>query len=86
MTPAEIDEKTRAILTNDFKVPAEKIADDATFRGTMGLDSLDVVDFIMMMQQDFAFKAPLESYRELDTYAQLVAFVTKILADKAKTQ
>ena len=79
MTREQVAEKIRDILADDFKVAREKITDDATFRGTLGLDSLDVVDFILLLQKDFGYKAPTESYQQLDSFADLVDFVaTKV--------
>ena len=76
MTREQIAEKIRDILADDFKVAREKVTDDATFRGTFGLDSLDVVDFILLLQKDFGYKAPTESYQQLTCFADLVDFVS----------
>ncbi len=75
MTKEEIRDKVAAILQNDFDVPAAKITDEATFRGTFGLDSLDIVDFILLLQKDFGFKAPTEAYQEIQNVGMLVDFV-----------
>jgi acyl carrier protein len=79
MTRSEIRDKISAILESDFDVPAEKVTDDATFRGTFGLDSLDIVDFILLLQKDFGFKAPTEAYQEIQNVAMLVDFVNEKL-------
>ncbi len=80
MTREEIDQHIRQILQQDFRVPADQITPAATFRGSFHLDSLDVVDFILLLQKDFGYKAPMESYRELDSYGRLVDFVARTLA------
>jgi len=82
MTKADIATKISGILINDFQVAKDKINDEATFRGSFGLDSLDIVDFIMLLQKDFGFKSSLESYRELHSYGKLVAFVDKTVNPK----
>ena len=83
MTHEEIRQKIADILTQDFNVPAARIADDATFRGTFGLDSLDIVDFILLLQKDFGFKAPSESYQDVQHVGMLVEFVSQKLAARA---
>ncbi len=77
MSKDEIRQKIANILSNDFDVPEAKITDDATFRGTFGLDSLDIVDFILLLQKDFGFKAPTEAYQEIQNVAMLVDFVAE---------
>lgn len=63
------------ILTDDFRVDPAVIRDDADFRAAMGLDSLDVVDFILLLQKDFGYKAEPHAYHGVDTVAKLVAFL-----------
>ncbi len=75
MNCEQIEDKIRGILVDDFKVPTDAVSGQATFRGTFRLDSLDIVDFILLLQKDFGFKAAQESYRELDNFAKLVDFV-----------
>ena len=71
----EIRQQLAKILVEDFGVPKDNIHDDATFRASFGLDSLDIVDFILLVQKDFGYKAPTESYSNLATFADLVKFV-----------
>lgn len=71
----EIREQIASILSENFAVDAASVTGDATFRGTLGLDSLDVVDFVFFLQQGFGFEAQLADYRDLHTVKDLVAFV-----------
>jgi acyl carrier protein len=83
VTREEIKQKITDILTQDFGVPEERVTDDATFRGSFALDSLDIVDFILLLQKDFGFKAPSESYQDVQNVATLVDFVAGKLASEA---
>lgn len=70
-----IREKIATILGENFAVSSDAISDDSTFRGSLGLDSLDVVDFVFFVQQGFGFEAQLADYRNLHTVKDLVGFV-----------
>jgi len=83
MTRDEIDTKLRGILTNDFRVPAVSVSTSATFRGDLKLDSLDIVDFIMLLQKDFGFKSSLESYAHIQSFGELLTFVDGVVNRKA---
>lgn len=71
----EILTRVARILHDDFKVAEDKVTPQATFGGTFGLDSLDIVDFIFFLQKEFGIKAELEDYRDLHTVRKLVDFV-----------
>lgn len=75
MTRSEIEAKLREILVNDFRVAPEKVTNDATFRGTLGLDSLDAVDFIYLATTAFSIKKDLEAFRELHTFAKVTDYI-----------
>jgi len=67
--------KLRSILVEDFSVPADKITPSATFRGTLGMDSLDAVDLIFFVESAFGYKARVHDYRDLHSVEALVDFV-----------
>jgi acyl carrier protein len=75
MTNADVLSTLREILERDFKIPADKVTPEATFRGTLGMDSLDVVDLIFFLEKAFALNAGLEAYRELHSVRKLCDFV-----------
>ncbi len=82
MTREEVEAKVKQILMEDFKVREAAITADATFRGAFRMDSLDIVDFILLLQKDFGYKVPAERYRELDSYKRLVDFVEQMVREK----
>lgn len=65
----------KEILQRDFAIAPEKVTAEATFRGTLGMDSLDIVDLIFFLEKAFALNAGLEAYRELHTVRKLCEFV-----------
>ncbi len=75
MTKDEVLAKVRDILATDFAIPPDKVVPEATFRGTLGLDSLDAVDLVFFVEQAFDMKAGLHAYRELVTVSRLVEFI-----------
>lgn len=77
MTPDEVRAKIAAILSENFNISKGSVTPEATFRGTLGLDSLDVVDFVFFVQQAFGYEAKLAAYRDLHTVGDLIAFIGK---------
>jgi acyl carrier protein len=83
MTRDEVKAKLTEILVSDFRVPAEIVKDDATFRGTLGMDSLDAVDFTYMVKKTFGIDGDLTGFKDLHTVGNVVAHVVEKLATQA---
>ena len=83
MTSAEVLASLRALLAEDFKIPAAKVTPEATFRGNLGMDSLDAVDLIYLVGKTFGIKATVEQFKDLHSVEKVVAFV---VAKKAAQQ
>ena len=80
MTDAEVLAKIREILQTDFKVPESKITPQATFRGTLGLDSLDAVDLIYLIGKSFGMKPSIEEYKDLHSVQSVVEHIRRKVA------
>lgn len=75
LSPDDVRARVAKILAENFNINAASVTSEATFRGTLGLDSLDVVDFVFFVQQGFGFEAKLAEYRNLHTVGDLVTFI-----------
>ena len=56
MERSEIEEKVRNFLIEDLEIDEDKIADDARLKDDMGIDSLDFVDIVVIVEKTFGFK------------------------------
>ena len=52
MTRQEIEEKVKAFLIDDLEIDEEKIFDDAKLKDDMGIDSLDFIDTVVIVEQN----------------------------------
>ena len=78
MTHDEVLAKIREILTTDFKVPPERVTPEATFRGTLGMDSLDAVDLIYLLGKAFKVKATVDAFKDLHTVQKVADHIVKV--------
>lgn len=78
--------KLKEILQADFRVPPEKVTPDATFRGKLGLDSLDAVDLIYLLGRAFGFKTEVESFRDLHTVQKVVDHLVEAIQKAPKPE
>ena len=51
MDRKEIEEKVREFLIDDLEIEEETISDDARLKDDMGIDSLDFVDIVVIVEK-----------------------------------
>lgn len=51
-----IEEKVRNFLIEDLEIEEEKIAPEAKLKDDLGIDSLDFVDIVVIVEKNFGFK------------------------------
>ena len=71
----EIREKVNAFLVEELEIDESKIAEDARLKEDLGIDSLEVVDVIVLVDQEFGFKMRPEDFKELKTYGEFCQFI-----------
>lgn len=75
MSRKEIEEKVRAFLINEFEIDEDKIFDDAKLKEDMGIDSLDFVDIVVIVEKNFGFKIKKEEIAEMTTLRQFCDYI-----------
>lgn len=68
MERKEIEEKVRNFLLEDLEIEEENIFDDAKLKEDMGIDSLDFVDIVVIVERDFGFKIKAEEMQGVTTF------------------
>ena len=71
----EIQEKVNAFLVDELEIDESKIEDDARLKEDLGIDSLEVVDVIVLVDQEFGFKMRPEQFKDLPTYGEFCRFI-----------
>lgn len=75
MSRKEIEEKVRAFLINEFEIDEDKIFDDAKLKEDMGIDSLDFVDIVVIVEKNFGFKIKKEEIAGMTTLRQFCDYI-----------
>ncbi len=69
-------EKVKAILAEQFDVEEDSITTETNIQEDLGADSLDVVDLIMSIEDEFEFEVPDHEVENIKTVGALVDFIT----------
>lgn len=75
MKRTEIEEKVRKFLIEDLEIEAENIASEATLKEDLGIDSLDFVDIVVIVEKNFGFKIKPEDMAEIKTLTQFYDYI-----------
>ncbi|MBE6257375.1 MAG: acyl carrier protein [Prevotella sp.] len=75
MERKEIEEKVREFLIEDLEIDEEKIAPEALLKEDLGIDSLDFVDIVVIVEKKFGFKIKPEEMTEVKTLNQFNDYI-----------
>ena len=79
MNRNEIEEKVRNFLIEDLEIDEEKITPDALLKEDLGIDSLDFVDIVVIVERNFGFKIKPEEMNGVDTDSKFCDYIeTKV--------
>lgn len=68
-------EKVKMILADQLEVEEDTITADTDIQDDLGADSLDVVDLIMSLEDEFEIEVPDEDIEKLRTVGALVSYI-----------
>ena len=68
-------EKVKAILAEQFDVEEDKVTADTDLQEDLGADSLDVVDLLMSIEEEFGVEVPDDEIENIKTVGSLVSYI-----------
>ena len=75
MTRQEIEENVREFLIDDLEIDEEKIHPEALLKDDLGIDSLDFVDIVVIIERRFGFKIKPEEMAGVQTLRQFCDYI-----------
>ena len=84
LTKDEIREKIKKIVVENLGVSEDQVTDDAQFSQDLGADSLDQVELVMSLEEEFGAEIRDEDADRLNTVGDAIAYIEERLADKAE--
>ena len=80
MEREEIISRTNAFLIEDFEVEESALTPGADLKEALGLDSLDYIDLVVAIEQNFGFKVKPEDFQNMQVMDDLYSYVSARLA------
>ena len=74
---ADIEQKVKDIIINELGVDAEKVTPEASFVEDLGADSLDTVELVMALEEEFEIEIPDEDAEKITTVHQAIDYINE---------
>lgn len=75
MTKEEIFAKLKAMIAENFEIDPDKITPETSFKDDLDADSIDIVEFILALEDEFKEEIPDEEAEKLMTVQQAVDYI-----------
>jgi acyl carrier protein len=77
MTPQELEQKVRKIVAENLGVEEEKVTREASFVDDLRADSLDVVELVMALEEEFNIEIPDEDAEKMRTVGDAIDYIQR---------
>jgi len=82
MVEDEIAERVKKIIEEQLMVDASEITDKVTFIDDLGADSLDIVEMIMELEEEFGITIPDEDAEKITTVGEAIEYIKNLVGQK----
>ncbi len=77
-----VDKKIKQIIAEQLGLGEEEIQDSASLLDDLGADSLDIVELVMAMEEEFEMEIPDEDAEKIVTVKDVIDYVNKRTQEK----
>lgn len=81
VTMSSIEAQVKSIVAEQLGVKEDEVTNDASFVDDLGADSLDTVELVMALEEEFETEIPDEEAEKITTVQQAIDFVTSRRTD-----
>ncbi len=76
---ADVFDRIVKVVSEELAISEDEITEDASFIDDLGADSLDVVELIMALEEEFDIEIPDEDAEEIATVSDAVDYIEENL-------
>ena len=72
---SDVAEKVKKIVVEQLGVDEAKVTEEASFIDDLGADSLDTVELVMALEEDFNLEIPDDAAEKIQTVGDAINFI-----------
>src|SRR4030065_2598815 len=77
---ASVKQKVKDIIVEQLGVEPNQVTNEASFVDDLGADSLDTVELVMALEEEFSLEIPDEEAEKITTVGDAITYIEKGLA------
>ena len=77
METEEIFEKVKTVIVEQLGIDEANVRMESSFLDDLGADSLDIVEFIMALEEEFGIEIPDEDVEKIVTVKDVVEYISE---------
>lgn len=77
METEQIFEKVKSVIVEQLGVDESEVTMDASFLDDLGADSIDIVEFIMALEEEFGLEIPDEEVDKIVTVENVIDYISE---------
>ena len=81
---AEVAQKVKSIIAEQLGVKLEEVTDTASFVDDLGADSLDTVELVMALEEEFGIEIPDEDAEKMTNVGEALRYIEDKVSKSAK--
>lgn len=70
-----VDDRVKSIIAEQLGVKKEEVADQSKFIDDLGADSLDTVELVMALEEEFGIEIPDEDAEKMMTVGEAIKYI-----------
>ncbi|ADI63803.1 acyl carrier protein [Trichormus azollae] len=83
MSQPDIFDRVKKIVVEQLDVDPEKVVSSASFTDDLAADSLDIVELVMALEEEFEIEIPDEDAEKILTVQEVVDYINSHIAASA---
>ena len=77
-----VEEKVKSIIAEQLGVKSEEVTPGASFIDDLGADSLDTVELVMALEEEFGIEIPDEDAEKMTTVGDAIKYIEEKIENK----
>ncbi len=82
---SSVEEKVKSIIVDQLGVKTEEVSSTASFVDDLGADSLDTVELVMALEEEFGIEIPDEDAEKMTTVGEAIKYIGEKAGNQENT-